>query len=109
MGVLDRRVIAVLEARQAGQMAGLITRHGGTPYPAPALKEVPLENQAEVAEFIERLATESCSVAIFLTGVGTAALLEAAGSLGRLSPVLDRKSTRLNSSHIQKSRMPSSA
>ena len=27
----------------------------------------------------------------------------------KLSPLLDRKSTRLNSSHIQKSRMPSSA
>ena len=29
--------------------------------------------------------------------------------LGRYAYVLDRKSTRLNSSHIQKSRMPSSA
>ena len=32
-----------------------------------------------------------------------------AGSIITLIPVLDRKSTRLNSSHIQKSRMPSSA
>ena len=29
--------------------------------------------------------------------------------LGVAGPVVDRKSTRLNSSHIQKSRMPSSA
>ena len=34
---------------------------------------------------------------------------ERLSSLGRLSTVIDRKSTRLNSSHIQKSRMPSSA
>ncbi len=88
MGVLDGKVVAVLEARRAGDMAALITRHGGTPYPAPALKEVPLENQAEVAEFVDRMATESCSVAIFLTGVGATALLQAADSLGRLPDVL---------------------
>ena len=32
-----------------------------------------------------------------------------AGSIVGILPPLDRKSTRLNSSHIQKSRMPSSA
>ena len=35
--------------------------------------------------------------------------IEAAKILGLPQPKLDRKSTRLNSSHIQKSRMPSSA
>ena len=33
----------------------------------------------------------------------------AAGEVGRVGVPIDRKSTRLNSSHIQKSRMPSSA
>ena len=37
------------------------------------------------------------------------ALSPAAGSMGLEGPARDRKSTRLNSSHIQKSRMPSSA
>ena len=36
------------------------------------------------------------------------ALFDASGDLGEKGPK-DRKSTRLNSSHIQKSRMPSSA
>ena len=35
--------------------------------------------------------------------------VEQLGSMPRLLPLSDRKSTRLNSSHIQKSRMPSSA
>ena len=35
--------------------------------------------------------------------------LELNGTPSRLALTLDRKSTRLNSSHIQKSRMPSSA
>ena len=42
---------------------------------------------------------------IILIGVGVAALLWA----DLRNPYVDRKSTRLNSSHIQKSRMPSSA
>ena len=37
--------------------------------------------------------------------VGTAAL----GAVGLCFPLIDRKSTRLNSSHIEESRMPSSA
>ena len=32
-----------------------------------------------------------------------------ADAIGRCDAAIDRKSTRLNSSHIQKSRMPSSA
>ena len=35
--------------------------------------------------------------------------LSASGLVGKLEGAGDRKSTRLNSSHIQKSRMPSSA
>ena len=66
------------------------------------------------------LASEGCSVVI--NGRTQARLLDAAAELRRLTgatvtPVQadintdagDRKSTRLNSSHIQKSRMPSSA
>ena len=35
--------------------------------------------------------------------------LNVAGTVGAICHTIDRKSTRLNSSHIQKSRMPSSA
>ena len=38
-----------------------------------------------------------------------AKILEREGFVGDVSERTDRKSTRLNSSHIQKSRMPSSA
>lgn len=79
----------MLEARRASEMASLITRHGGVPYSAPALKEVPLENQTEVADFIDRLITGPVDIVIFLTGVGTRALLEAASTLSRLDEALD--------------------
>ena len=43
------------------------------------------------------------------TGVPADAIRELAHSLATAPRAIDRKSTRLNSSHIQKSRMPSSA
>lgn len=88
MGVLDGRVVAVLEARRAQEMADLVRRHGGTPYSAPALKEVPLENQPEVSAFFDRLTAAPVAAAIFLTGVGTAALFAAADAQGRLPALL---------------------
>ena len=42
---------------------------------------------------------------VFLAGID----VRQCGKCGARVPVIDRKSTRLNSSHIQKSRMPSSA
>ena len=43
------------------------------------------------------------------TATGLSELLEGEISHDQVTRYLDRKSTRLNSSHIQKSRMPSSA
>ena len=45
------------------------------------------------------------AIAAFLAAVSLALV----GLLVTNNPIIDRKSTRLNSSHIQKSRMPSSA
>ena len=49
-------------------------------------------------------------VAILLSGIGAVSMsvIDARSKTGAMGDV-DRKSTRLNSSHIQKSRMPSSA
>ncbi len=88
MAVLDGKVLAVLEARRATEMASLIARHGGTVYAAPALKEVPLDNQPQVSEFLGRLIDGPLDYMIFLTGVGTRALLAAAAQAGRLPAVL---------------------
>lgn len=88
MASLLGTVVATLEARRATEMASLISRHGGVPYSAPALKESPLGNQEEVAHFVERLIQEPVDILVCLTGVGTRALLEAAQALGRLEAVL---------------------
>lgn len=88
MASLRGKVVATLEARRASEMAGLISRHGGVPYAAPALKESPLGNRDEVARFIEQLLREPADIFVCLTGVGTRALLEAAKEFGRLEEVL---------------------
>ena len=72
--------VAAFEARMAGPMADLIARHGGVPVEAPALREVPLEENPEAAAFAERLIAGAFDVVIFLTGVGARYLAEAIAS-----------------------------
>ena len=48
------RVVA-FESRLAEQMRQLIARHGGRPIVAPSMREVPLEQNADVLRFGERL------------------------------------------------------
>jgi uroporphyrinogen-III synthase len=76
------RVLA-LESRRAPEIATLIRNSGGEPLVAPALREVPLESNAEALAFAESLQRGEVDVVIFLTGVGTRALVsvvEHAGS-----------------------------
>ena len=65
-------------------------------------EEIPARMQARAAEDLRKLVTDKLM----------AAGLVYEGAKAFVTPrrlALDRKSTRLNSSHIQKSRMPSSA
>ncbi len=80
---LDGRTIAFVEARMASEMAGLIKRHGGIPYPAPALQEVYCHNSPEVQQLILDACAGQIDAVILLTGVGTEALVAAAAAMGR--------------------------
>lgn len=68
--------VAAFESRMAAEMARLIERYGGRPLVAPALREVPLEDNAAALKFGVRLTTERIDILILLTGVGTTALFE---------------------------------
>jgi uroporphyrinogen-III synthase len=68
--------VAAFESRMAEEMAGLIRRYGGEPLVAPALREVPLENNAEALQFGERLMAGHFEMVILLTGVGTRTMVE---------------------------------
>ena len=67
--------IVYFESRHSKTLGDLIALQGGTAYAAPAMKEVPLENNAEVFCFAEKFFLGKISSLILLTGVGAKALV----------------------------------
>ncbi|MFM9962648.1 MAG: uroporphyrinogen-III synthase [Planctomycetaceae bacterium] len=68
--------VCSFESRKQDEMRSLIERHGGVPTIAASLREVPLENNVAVFEFLDRLLAGELDVVIFMTGVGARAMLE---------------------------------
>jgi uroporphyrinogen-III synthase len=62
--------VAAFESRMAGPMAELIAKHGGVAIEAPALREVPLADNAEALAFADRLMAGAFDVVLFETGAG---------------------------------------
>lgn len=69
------RVVA-FESRMADEMGRLITRHGGQPFVAPSMREVPLQDNREGLLFGEQLLAGQFDMVIWLTGVGTRTMVE---------------------------------
>ncbi len=63
-------IVVAFESRMAAEAATLITRFGGQPLVAPAMREAPLEENPAAFEFAARLIAGDFDAAIFLTGVG---------------------------------------
>ena len=83
---LDGRRIALLEARMAPEIAALVQRLGGIPYPVPAVREVAQPREAR--RFIEALIAGQFSMVVFLTGAGVKALFEQAEHIHGLEATL---------------------
>ena len=66
----DLRVVT-FESRRSKEITEMIARHGGRLISAPALREVPLSQNAPAVEFARRLGKGEIDVVILLTGVGT--------------------------------------
>ncbi len=73
-GFAGLRVLA-LESRRSSELAKLIASYGGEPVVAPSMREVPLESNLEALAFAKALFAREFDMVIFLTGVGTRALL----------------------------------
>jgi len=69
--------VVTFENRQAGPMADLIARYGGVPVAAPALREVPIDENPATFVFADRLIAGDFDIVVFLTGVGTRYLAQA--------------------------------
>ncbi len=68
--------VVAFESRHALEIARLISRFGGKPRVASALREVPLESNAEALAFGAALAAGRLDAVVFMTGVGTRRLFE---------------------------------
>jgi uroporphyrinogen-III synthase len=68
--------VAAFESRMAVEIARLIKRHGGIPLVAPALREIPLDDNSAALKFGVQLTTERIDMLILLTGVGTTTLFD---------------------------------
>ena len=79
---LHGKVVAFLEGRRTTELADLIQRHNGVPLAAPCLREVHRPDAPELQRGVVQLCDADLGVAIFLTGVGTATVFEAARRMG---------------------------
>jgi uroporphyrinogen-III synthase len=69
MSFLQARVLC-FESRREKEIAELVRINGGQPFVAPALREIPIEQNAEAFTFADRLYKGEFDLVIFLTGVG---------------------------------------
>jgi uroporphyrinogen-III synthase len=70
MSFAGLRVLS-LESRRAVEVAELIRKQGGEAVAAPSMREVPLAEDAGIADFGERLFAGEFDMMMLLTGVGT--------------------------------------
>jgi len=82
------KTIAILESRLPDRIAGLVRKHGGTPFSAPALAEIPDVDPARIQELIRAWNSTPPDIFIFQTGAGTRALFATADSLGLTGALL---------------------
>jgi len=77
VGRLEGLSVVAFESRRAAETEHLLARHGARVVSAPALREVPIEDNPAALRFLEELEKGRIDALILLTGVGTRALVEA--------------------------------
>ncbi len=85
MRTLGGRTVALLESRQSDELAEMVTRLGGSPVNAPAVRERP--TGIDAGPVLDRLIAGGFPIAIVLTGAGTTALFNEAERRGVLADV----------------------
>jgi uroporphyrinogen-III synthase len=88
MPTLDGKRVALLEGRQSHELAAMVSRLGGTPISAPAVREVPTSLDAR--PLLSRLIGGDFAMLIVLTGAGATALLKEAERHDCLEPLRER-------------------
>lgn len=68
--------VAAFESRMATEMTRLIKRYGGRPFVAPALREIPIQDNAAALRFGARLIDGQVDMLILMTGIGATTLFD---------------------------------
>jgi uroporphyrinogen-III synthase len=76
-GFAGLRILS-LESRRAQEIAHLIQNNGGVAVVAPSTREVPVESSPAITAFVRDLLAGHFAGIIFLTGIGTRSLAQAA-------------------------------
>jgi len=88
--------VLFFESRRGTETAELIRRHRGEPVMAPALREVPLDENHAALDYLDRLEKGQIDIVVLMTGVGLRTLVETVAprcSAERLAELL--RQTRL--------------
>ncbi|HEX7767811.1 MAG TPA: uroporphyrinogen-III synthase [Nitrospira sp.] len=80
--------VAAFESRMAVEMTQLIERYGGRPSVAPALRELPIQDNPAALRFGVRLIEGQVDVLVLMTGVGTTALFDILKARHPMSSIL---------------------
>ena len=75
---LEGLTVLSLQCRHADQLVKLIENEGGIAINAPSMREVPIQENPAAYAFSEEILSGGYDVVIFLTGVGTRMLFDAA-------------------------------
>lgn len=81
--------VGITAARRADELAALLERKGAAVFQAPAIRIVPLPDDAELLAATRRLVTEPVDVVVATTGIGFRGWVEAAEGWGLGSRLLD--------------------
>jgi uroporphyrinogen-III synthase len=84
----DGLCIAAFESRMAREMTRLIEHYGGQPLVAPALREIPIQDNPAALRFGARLINGQVDILILMTGVGTTTLFEILRSRHPMSSIM---------------------
>jgi uroporphyrinogen-III synthase len=85
----DSLRIAAFESRMAREMTRLIEHYGGRPLVAPALREIPIQDNPAALRFGARLIDGQVDILILMTGIGTTTLFEILRSRHPMSSIME--------------------
>ncbi|HXT65828.1 MAG TPA: uroporphyrinogen-III synthase [Nitrospiraceae bacterium] len=80
--------VAAFESRMATEMTRLIIRYGGRPSVAPALREIPIQDNPVALRFGARLIDGQVDILILMTGIGTTTLFDILRSRHSLESIM---------------------